>query len=302
MSQFKILPTREIINFKKQKIPQGISMVRAPLLWRRGILGKGVVVAVIDTGCQENHPDLRKNLAGGFNFVDSKKSNDFSDGNGHGTHVAGIIAAGHNKQGIMGVAPRSKLLILKALSDEGVGGYDNVIQAIKYAIKWRSSKGERVRIISMSLGGKDDSKELRSIIQLAVRKNILVVCAAGNSGDGSSNTDELLYPGVYPEVVQVGATTLNYQIANFSNSNREVDLVAPGSNILSTYPNDGYRELSGTSMAAPHVAGAAALLIDSFTEERGLLSINYLVSALLYNTQSLGYHPYMEGYGLLRFY
>ncbi len=132
-----------------------------------------------------------------------------------------------------------------------------IIDAINYAIS------KNVDIISMSLGGPKDTKELHDAVINAVSKNILVVCAAGNRGDnGNSATDEFDYPGSYDEVVAVGAIDKNKSIARFSNSNKFVDLVAPGVGILSTYKNKSYATLSGTSMATPHVSGALALLIE----------------------------------------
>lgn len=169
------------------------------------------------------------------------------------THVCGTIAAANNGSGIVGVAPDAKILALKALDDNGAGDMSNVIAAIKYATDYG------VDIISMSLGG-PGSPALHRAVKDAVAKGIILVCAAGNEGDGDPNTEEFSYPGAYAEVIEVGAIDFNGKLAYFSNTNREVDILAPGVGILSTYPNGQYAKLDGTSMATPHMTGAVALL------------------------------------------
>ena len=245
-------------------IPYGVAMLNATAAWNKGYTGKGVVVAIIDTGCDTKHPALEGRIIGGRNFTtdDNSNPNIFEDYQGHGTHVAGTIAGNTTPVGITGVAPNAKLLILKALDKNGSGNMNWIVDAINYAVS------QKVNIISMSLGGPKDSKELHNSILNAVKNNILVVCAAGNRGDnGNYKTDELDYPGAYNEVIEVGAIDSNKNIATFSNSNTFVDLVAPGVNILSTYKNHGYATLSGTSMAAPHVSGALAILIEWANKE-----------------------------------
>ncbi len=264
MNQIKLFPfeANQIQN-KAEEIPYGINLTKAPEMWERGEKGQGVVVAVLDTGCQIDHPDLVGRIIGGKNFAveDGEPKSDFSDNHHHGTHVSGIIAANINGTGVVGMAPEAKLLVLKVLSKNGIGSYDALIKAINYATLWRGQHNERVRVINMSLGGNKDDPELHKAIKLAAENEILIVCAAGNSGDGNQNTDEIMYPGYYDEVIEVGAVGLNKEIAYFTNSNKELDIFAPGVNILSTYPINLYASLSGTSMAAPHVSGAAALII-----------------------------------------
>lgn len=194
----------------------------------------------------------------------------------------------------------AKLLILKVLSEDGKGSYKNIIDAIKYATTWTGPKGEKVRIISMSLGGGSDVSKLHDAIKNAVNKDILVVCASGNDGDNNSNTDEYNYPAAYPEAVSVGAVKLDKKMANFSNTNKNVDLVAPGVNILSTYLKGSYAKLNGTSMATPHVASAAALIINhSEAEFRRKLSETEIYAQLIKKTTSLGYDKRSEGNGII---
>ncbi|MFZ4451851.1 S8 family peptidase [Salibacterium aidingense] len=302
--QVRLIPYRveEVLHESEEKTPLGIEMVQAPELWNEGYKGKGNIVAVIDTGCQTDHPDLKDRIIGGKNFTDDYNSDreNFTDNQGHGTHVAGTIGAALDDAGVVGVAPEVKLLILKALSGEGYGSYQGIIESIHYAVDWRGDNGERVRVISMSLGGPNDIPEMHDAIKRAVEHNILVVCAAGNEGDEDEDTEEIAYPGYYKEVMQVGAVDFDRNLAEFTNFNDEIDLVAPGVNILSTYPDNKFARLSGTSMAAPHISGAAALIInqceDDFDRE---LTESQIYSQVIKRTEPLGNSRSMEGNGLL---
>lgn len=282
-------------------IPTGIDLVEAPMLWSEADQGSGNVIAVIDTGCQA-HPDLRSRIIGGRNFTDDFRGDpgSYTDNNGHGTHVAGTIAASENGGGVVGAAPKADLLVLKALKGNGSGQMDWIIQAIDYARTWRGTQGEKVRIISMSLGGPEDIPELYRAVVEAVNAGISVVCAAGNEGDGNIDTDEFAYPGAYNEVIQVGAVTFQKKLSDFTNTNDEIDLVAPGVDILSTYLNGGYTRLSGTSMAAPHVAGGLALLNN--IAENGFertITEPELYAQLIRRTLPIGYPMTAEGNGLM---
>ncbi|WP_246031740.1 S8 family peptidase [Salibacterium salarium] len=302
--EVRLIPYRveEVLNESKEKTPQGITMVQAPELWDEGYKGKGNVVAVIDTGCQTEHPDVKNRIIGGRNFTDdyNRDPENFMDNQGHGTHVAGTIGATLDGAGLVGVAPEVNLLILKALSGEGYGSYQGIIDSIHYAIDWRGKNQERVRVISMSLGGPNDIPEMHEAIQRAVENNILVVSAAGNEGDEDEDTEEIAYPGYYKEVMQVGAVDFDGNLAAFTNFNDEIDIVAPGVNILSTYPDNKFARLSGTSMATPHISGAAALIInqceDDFDRE---LTESQMYSQVVKRTQPLGNSRSMEGNGLL---
>ncbi len=298
-----------LIPFEVQKvhesaseIPQGIQMINAPYLWEASKKGDGVVVAIIDTGCQTDHPDLAGRIIGGRNFTSdySKDVNKFEDNNGHGTHVAGTIAAIENNIGVVGAAPLVKLLILKVLDKNGSGSYQSIIDGINYAVSWRGSNGEKVRVISMSLGGPSDVVKLHDAVKNAVANDILVVCAAGNEGDNNSKTNEYSYPGAYNESIAVGAIDFNKKIATFSNSNDNVDLVAPGVGILSTYIGGKYATLSGTSMATPHVSGALALIInESESTFQRTLTEPELYAQLIKKTADLGISKKSQGNGML---
>ncbi|KAB2330201.1 S8 family peptidase [Cytobacillus depressus] len=288
---FELMNLADVVN----EVPKGVELIQAPKIWK-DTKGKGVTVAVLDTGCDITHPELKDRIISGRNFTNDDKGNPdlFMDYNGHGTHVAGTIAATENNNGVIGVAPEASLLIVKVLNKNGSGQYDWIIKGIHYAIE------QKADIISMSLGGPQDVPELHEAIKKAVNNNILVVCAAGNEGDGDDRTDEFAFPGSYNEVISVGAVDLNRRSSDFSNSNNEMDVVAPGEKILSTYLNGKYATLSGTSMAAPHVSGALALIknlsIQGFERQ---LSEPELYAQLIRRTVPLGYSPKLEGNGLV---
>jgi len=247
-----------------QSVPWGISMIAADPGTRTALAtgdGAGVRVAVIDTGIWHSpssgkiHPDLAAVYKGGYDFV----NNDSSpwDDHGHGTHIAGIIAAANNKVGVVGVAPRVSLYALKTLDQFGGGWDSDFIAAIDWSIK------HGIRVVNYSAGGMIASTALENACARARAAGITIVAAAGN------DEGPVLYPAAYDTVIAVGAVDQSAQrviSANWgwgSNSGPELDLVAPGNEILSAYrnpPND-YATRSGTSMAAPHVAGAAALLV-----------------------------------------
>ena len=291
----RLIPYQVIAEVEEvTEVPKGVDMIQAPKVWEK-TKGKGVTIAILDTGCDMTHPDLKERVIGGRNFTRDDKGikEVYRDYNGHGTHVAGTMAATVNQKGVVGVAPEANLLIVKVLDRNGSGQYEWIINGIYYAIE------QKVDIISMSLGGPEDVPELHEAIQKAVENNILVVCAAGNEGDGQDSTDEFGYPGSYNEVISVGAINLERQISDFTNSNNEVDLVAPGENILSTYLKGKYAKLSGTSMATPHVSGALALLkaltFESFERE---LTEPELYAQLIKRTVPLGNSPKIEGNGM----
>ncbi|MED3729453.1 S8 family peptidase [Priestia filamentosa] len=226
----------------------GPQRIDAPSAWDVTTSNSTIRIAIVDTGVQTNHPDLVNKLLPGHNFVNGNSN--VTDVNGHGTHVAGIAAAAtNNNLGIAGIAPSARILPIKALADNGSGISTNIANGIVYAAN------QGAQVINLSLGTTQDSVTIRNAVDYAVNRGSVVVAAAGNNG-----ANLLTYPAVYQNVLAVASTDENDQRSSFSNYGTWVDVSAPGSNILSTYPNSYYSYLSGTSMACPHVAGLVALL------------------------------------------
>lgn len=268
-----------------ETVPTGVDRIDAePAL--SGNAGAGVIVAIIDTGIDLSHPDLSANLVSGYNFV--RQGSLPQDDNGHGSHVAGTVAAVHNTIGVVGVASQAKLMPLKALNRNGSGTYS----AIAAAITWAADNGAQV--ISMSLGGPSFSSTLQNAVTYAAGKGIQIVCAAGNDGPAPSGGSTVGYPAKYAECIAVSAwcdsngasdstgPTTSYgadeTLASFSSTGPEVDIAAPGVNIRSTWLGGGYNTISGTSMATPHVSGVLARIINAngSTNARTILTTQYV--------------------------
>ncbi len=257
-------------------LPWGVVRIGAPSVWLGTPdgpppnMGESIKVGIIDTGIDYTHPDLAENYVLGYDFVN--KDWDPLDDNGHGTHVAGIIAAvddgpnwgGANTDGVsvVGVAPRIELYIAKSLDREGVGHMSDIVAALDVAADYD------VDIVNMSLGSPFVSRTLRRACDTAYRSGVLLVAAAGNEG-----LSWLDVPARYSSVIAVGATDEADRRASFSNYASKLELCAPGVGVLSVMPDHpvrlnespyGYHQLydylSGTSMACPHVTGAAALV------------------------------------------
>lgn len=229
-----------------QTISWGVTRVGANLVWGT-TTGTDVKVAVLDTGIDLAHPDLK--VYGGYNAIDPLKS--ANDDNGHGTHVAGIIGALNNSIGVIGVGPNINLYAVKALDRRGSGYTSDIIEGLDWAIQ------NDIKIVNMSLGTNSDIESLHDAIIRARDAGIVLVAAAGNDGAAVD------FPGAYPEVIAVAAIDSNNNAASWSSRGPEVDLSAPGVSIYSTYKGSIYKTLSGTSMATPHVAGAAALVLTT---------------------------------------
>ena len=230
------------------KAPWGIQRVKAPAVWSRAT-GAGVKVAVIDTGVDGTHPDLAANYAGGYNAVEPGAEQ--KDDHGHGTHVAGTIAgSGNEGKGALGVAPRARLYGIKVLNAEGGGTNAVIVDGIAWAVN------NGMKVINMSLGG-PSSAVLRKAIQRANAAGVIIVAASGNDPEAPVSA-----PASYPESIAVSASTSKDGLADFSTTGPEVDFIAPGHEIVSTWPGGKYAKLSGTSMASPHVAGLAVLAVS----------------------------------------
>jgi len=236
-----------------------MSIINADDAWGLcSVDAKQVTIAIIDTGVDLDHPDLQVNLLSGYDFVDDDAVPE--DGEGHGTNVAGIAAAALNGIRVAGVAPTAKLLPVRVLDDSGSGYISDIASGIVYA-------ADRAQVLNLSLGSVSSSQTMLNAINYAVNtRGRLVVAAAGNCGDsyylynGCSDLNQPLYPAAYSNVMAVAATTSSDARASFSSKGTYVDIAAPGSYIYNTYYGNSYTYESGTSQAAPHVAGLAALV------------------------------------------
>ena len=208
-----------------------------------------VPVAVIDTGIATSHPDLRGKVVGGVNTITSGGS--YSDDNGHGTHVAGIIAALNNNFGVVGVAPNVELYAVKVLDRSGSGNLSDLIEGLQWCID------NNIRLVNLSLSSERTNETFKEAVQEVHRRGVTMVCAAGNNGPNG----QINYPSRYEEPISVAATTKSDHIADFSSRGPKVDISAPGQDIVSTWLGGTYKSLNGTSMATPFVTGAAALIM-----------------------------------------
>lgn len=234
----------------------GVKRIGSEIAHVAGRDGAGVKVAVIDTGIDYRHPDLDGNYKGGWDFVNNDA--DPLDDNGHGTHCAGIIGAEDNGTGVVGVAPRCELYALKVMNASGSGSFSSIIAAVQWCIQ------NGIQVTSNSYGATSDPGTVaRQAFDNAAALGIVMVAAAGNSGTTAGTEDTVNYPAKFGSAMAVAATTSANARATFSSTGPAVEIAAPGSSILSTLRGGGYGYMSGTSMACPHVAGAAAVLISA---------------------------------------
>lgn len=227
----------------------GLELMGVPGIWKLS-KGEGAKVAILDTGIALEHPDLRDSIADAKDFTNSRSGP--NDVQGHGTHVAGTVAARENSSGVIGVAPKALLWVAKVLGDNGSGNAVSIAQGIEWAIN------NKVHIISMSLGSSIPIPLIENAIKKAVKAGIFVICAAGNEGPTLGTVG---YPARYKEAISVGSIDRRRRVSRFSSRGPQVDIVAPGDQILSCYPPKGLAKLSGTSMATPFVSGIVALKV-----------------------------------------
>ena len=283
-----------------QTIPLGINRIaanRSPLAKIDGLDERvNADIAILDTGIAP-HPDL--NIFTNVSFIAGQTT----DGNGHGTHVAGIAAAIDNGVGVVGVAPGARLWAVKVMDNTGAGTTGSVIQGIDFV----TQNAGQIEVANLSFCGIGYSAALRTAINNSVAAGVVFVVSAGNDSrdiygpDGVQNTADDSIPAAYPEVMTVsalydldGVPNAEDRLAGFSNYSRNVaagnpvtspgaaiDLAAPGVNVASTYLNSGYATMSGTSMAAPHVAGAAALYIAAQSRATNAAGVYAIRQALI---------------------
>ncbi len=247
----------------------GVKRIGAGAVHDNGNKGLGVKIGIIDSGINYNHPDLDGVYISGYDFV--QNDNDPMDVYGHGTHVAGTACAEDDNFGVVGVAPNCALYSLRVLNDDGVGQWSRVIAAMDWAVT------NKLQVVNLSLGSsKNPGTAVKTAFDNAEKAGIVIVAAAGNSGNIAGKGNNIIYPAKYASVIAVGATDSADKRASFSSTGSELEIMAPGVSVLSTW-NDStsysnpqpicidsacyYKYGSGTSMASPHVAGVAALVI-----------------------------------------
>ncbi|MEK7234701.1 MAG: S8 family peptidase [Elusimicrobiota bacterium] len=271
----------------RPEITWGINRVHAPAAWDT-TEGAGARVAVIDTGIDMTHPDLAGQVDGGYSSITKTENpEDYTDDNGHGTHVAGTIAAVRDGKGVVGVAPKARLYAVKVMDADGSGNMSDVIDGIVWAAK------NGMQIANMSLGAPEGSDAMRSAVIYAKSKNVVLVAAAGNSYG-----DPVSFPAAYPEVIAVSASDAKDILAPFSSRGPQVQFIAPGMDVISSKMGGGFASFSGTSMACPHVAGLAALTISQGYV--GLSGPDGVLAQLKRAAKRLpGLQPEEQGFGMI---
>lgn len=261
----------------QQTTPYGVNMVHAPDVWPvtkgKALDGKTVIhIAEIDTGIRFTDPELKNAYKGGHNFIDGS-DNPFDD-HGHGTHVAGTIAAADDGAGVVGVAPDVSLYALKVLNQCGNGSTENVMAAVEWVITQKAAVGGDW-IMSLSLGSDTPSDAEKAEFQKAADNGILTFAAAGNSYDPTNPVDGLSYPAGYPSVVSVGAIDSTQTIASFSQHGADLKVVAPGVSVLSTFVSEDVATNGGAAYAVMEM-GAQNATGDSFCFTRPTVTSSYV--------------------------
>lgn len=233
----------------------GVAKIGAGLCHEAGITGRGIKVAIPDTG-QANHPDLPPYKGWDFTAWTSPGGEDGDDDpeddNGHGTHCIGIIGARANGFGVVGVAPDSDLYALKVLNRFGSGSHSDIIQSFEWCVE------HQMQVVSCSFGSRGYDPLMEEVVNMLYAQGAVIVAAAGNDG----TLYAVNFPAAFSSVIAVGAVGKDGSRASFSTVGPEVEIVAPGVDVLSTFLNNGYVLKSGTSMSCPHVAGVVALLLE----------------------------------------
>lgn len=282
----------KIVKLKNEIIDYGVRLINPLKEWQT-TRGKGIKVAVLDTGIDYNHIDLKDNFVTGINFTTSNK-NDYMDYVGHGTFCAGLIGAEANNVGVVGVAPEASIYAVKVLDNSSQGTIKWLMQGIEWCIE------QKIDIINCSLGFTKDFPQLHDAICHAYNAGIIIVAAAGNNKFAM----DVEYPARYGEVIACGAVDAKKQLAKFSSKGQHAELVAPGVNITSTYIHNAYAQNSGTSFSCPLIAGAIALIQSKSLQQTGKkMNTNEIRHFIYKHCEDLGLPgvDYVFAHGLFKF-
>ena len=270
----EIIETGDIATLS-EIIDWGIVDIDVPKLWTKN-KGENISIMVCDTGIID-HEDLKENT----DFEKAKSfinDEDYIDHQGHGTCVAGVISAKDSGFGIVGVAPNSKIIPVKALSNKGFGNNDSLENCLRYAIKIKPD------IVNMSLGGKYPQGEVfHNLLKELYKLNIPVICAIGNYGEKYS-----CFPAEYPETISVAAFRKDRNISNFSSRSSSTDFALPGENILTTSLNNQYSIVNGTSFAAPFLSGLIAIILSEGKKKNIQYTVEQLKNILIQSCDDYG--------------
>ena len=295
-----------------ESYPWGLQAIHVPEVHadEPGVKGAGVTVAILDTGIDITHPDLSKNIKGGYNALAGQDPQNYQDDNGHGTHMAGIIAARMNNLGIIGAAYQAKIVAVKVLDQNGGGRLSDLINGLGWI------RANKIKVINMSLGFSEDNPLLAQAIERLYEAGVIMVASAGNQGvtcaqdgggdDGGGDSGcqpapgGVNYPARYAQVISVAATNGANEVTGYSQSGPKVDIAAPGGTksgprILSTNKGGGYGWGSGTSQAAAHVSGAITLVL----QKNPKMSFNEVLSLLQSTATDLDVPEERQGAGLI---
>jgi hypothetical protein len=277
-----------------EKLPWGIQRIYADLVWEV-TTGSMIKVAILDTGIDLDHPDLWRNIKGGINTIKPHKRPD--DDNGHGSHLAGTVAAIDNNFGVIGVGPEIHLYAVKFLDKNGQGWLSDLIDALDWCID------NNIQVINMSFGSPEGNQSFHDAIIRAYQAGITMVASAGNNGEDSGLIE---YPALYPETIAVSAIDQDDNFASFSSYGPHIDLTAPGVNIISTYKRGFYATMDGTSMSAAHVTGTVALVLKTSPkwgydlDHDRIWDPDEIRKILMDSAEILELHPHQQGAGLVR--
>lgn len=267
--------------------------------WNSGYKGKNLKIAIIDSGIIDSAYFSKKRLIKSINLT-NEVDNDMT---GHGTHVSGVIIGDHVKDTMIGILPEANYMIIKIISSKESTHVDKLIEALDYIKQYNQENTDIIDLVNISLGNKKYNEKLYTLIRELRKMGTLVVASSGNYGDDDDETEEINYPGIFCETIQIGSVSENFLPSNFSNSNINLNYVAPGENIMSNSinPNEKLISMTGTSMATAVATGILGLYIDRERENNSFKDIDTILNLVEENTLLISDKKRQVGFGLLQF-